>query len=91
MRSGRDDERATMSNVVMMGRTTRIVARVVVGIAIVAVVGPLLWVIRVALRPQALFATGDDWVDITLRDTGGPSVVGPQRGTGRPEAGAGAA
>ena len=46
-----------MSNVVMMGRTTRIVARVVVGIAILAVVGPLLWVIRFALRPQALFAT----------------------------------
>src|SRR3954451_7792207 len=57
MRSGRDDERAAMSNVVMMGRTTRIVARVVVGIAILAVIGPLLWVIRVALRPQALFAT----------------------------------
>jgi ABC-type glycerol-3-phosphate transport system permease component len=46
-----------MSNVVIMGRTTQIAARVVVALAMLAVIGPLLWVIRVALRPQAAFLT----------------------------------
>lgn len=46
-----------MSNVVMMGRTAQIVARVVVALAMFAVIGPLVWVVRVALRPQAAFLT----------------------------------
>jgi ABC-type glycerol-3-phosphate transport system permease component len=46
-----------VSNVVIMGRSTQIAARVVVALAILAVIGPLLWVIRVALRPQAAFLT----------------------------------
>jgi ABC-type glycerol-3-phosphate transport system permease component len=46
-----------MSNVVTMGRTTQIAARVVVALAMLAVIGPLIWVIRVAVRPQAAFLT----------------------------------
>jgi ABC-type glycerol-3-phosphate transport system permease component len=46
-----------VSNVVIIGRSTQIAARVVVALAILAVIGPLLWVIRVALRPQAAFLT----------------------------------
>src|SRR5688572_8073860 len=40
-----------------MGRGTRVVARIVVGFAVFAVIGPLLWVLRVAVRPQAAFLT----------------------------------
>jgi raffinose/stachyose/melibiose transport system permease protein len=46
-----------MSNVVTMGRTTQIAARVVVALAMLAVIGPLIWVFRVAVRPQAAFLT----------------------------------
>lgn len=35
----------------------RVIANVIVGLALAAVVGPLLWVIRVALRPQVAFVT----------------------------------
>jgi len=46
-----------MSTTLTMGRGTRVAARVVVALAVVAVIGPLLWVVRVALRPQAAYLT----------------------------------
>ena len=56
-----------------MSRRGRIIANVVVAVAMLAVVGPLLWVVRVALRPQVSFlrdpaGMGGGWTLHNLAD-----------------------
>ena len=56
-----------------MSRRGRIIANVVVAFALIAVVGPLLWVVRVALRPQVSFVRdpagiGGGWTLHNLAD-----------------------